>query len=194
LQEIGSFSGAVSWKVDHATNTEEPETFIPSNNPQGFGTDVCPRTGKRRKIVLTADDFPIRSGHADGSAAEKTLYVEKLPLKPGLPVVKLVDGFSGGGSATTIRKMGYNYIPHNFVLKTVVEQFYAGIPNLSAVVGPAIGLGAARAVCTHFSVMAEDVGTLLMPDQKDCGGGHLRGRLDFPKSWWADDALAAGSR
>jgi acetyl-CoA carboxylase carboxyltransferase component len=35
-----------------------------------------------------------------------------------------------------------------------------GIPNLGAVVGPAIGLGAARVVACHFSVMAADIGSL----------------------------------
>jgi acetyl-CoA carboxylase carboxyltransferase component len=166
FQEIGSLSGTATWKVNRATNTEKPEKFIPSNNPQGLGTMTCARTGKRRRIVLTADDFSIRSGHADGSNMEKTLYVEKLALKLRLPVVKLVDGSSSGGSVNTIQKMGYSYIPHNFVLKTVMEQLNADIPNLSAVVWPAIGLGAARAVCTHFSVMAEDVGTLFNAGRK----------------------------
>jgi acetyl-CoA carboxylase carboxyltransferase component len=42
----------------------------------------------------------------------------------------------------------------------VVQQLNMGIPNLGAVVGPAIGLGAARVVACHFSVMAMDVGSL----------------------------------
>ena len=35
-----------------------------------------------------------------------------------------------------------------------------GIPNCAAVVGPAVGLGAARAAACHFSVMAADIGSL----------------------------------
>ena len=42
----------------------------------------------------------------------------------------------------------------------VVQQLNMGIPNLGAVLGPAIGLGAARVVACHFSVMAADVGAL----------------------------------
>ncbi len=110
---------------------------------------------------------------------EKTLYVEKLALSLKLPVVKLVDGSSGGGSVTTIRKMGYSYISHLVVLKTVVEQLNAGIPNLGAVVGPAIGLGAARVVCTHFSVMAEDVGTLFNARPKVVEGVTFEEGLSF---------------
>lgn len=42
----------------------------------------------------------------------------------------------------------------------VVKQVNAGIPNLGAVLGPAIGIGAARAVSCHFSVMAGNIGSL----------------------------------
>lgn len=48
-------------------------------------------------MLFAADDLSIRRGHADGSTAGKTLYVEKLALKLKLPVVKLVDDSSGGG-------------------------------------------------------------------------------------------------
>jgi hypothetical protein len=41
-----------------------------------------------------------------------------------------------------------------------VRQLDLGIPNVAAVVGPAVGLGAARAASCHFSVMAGDIGAL----------------------------------
>jgi len=59
FQEIGSISGTATWKVDPTNNTEMPETFVLSNNPQGFGTLTCPRTRRRRRILLTVDDFSI---------------------------------------------------------------------------------------------------------------------------------------
>lgn len=93
--------------------------------------------------------------------------------------MKLVDGSSSGGSVTILRKTGYSYIPHVVVLKTVIEQLNAGIPNLGAVVGPAIGLGAARVVCTHFGVMAEDVGTLFNAGPKVVEGATFEERLSF---------------
>ncbi|PHH87803.1 hypothetical protein CDD83_8380 [Cordyceps sp. RAO-2017] len=110
--------------------------------------------------MLTADDFSIRSGHADGASAGKTVYVEKLALALRLPVVKLVDGSSGGGSVTTIRRDGWSSLPYVPGFGSVMKQLDLGIPNLGAVVGPAIGLGAARVVSCHFSVMAADVGSL----------------------------------
>lgn len=170
FQEVGSVSGTVKWKQLGGIK-EEPEEYVPSNNVQGFGKL------KGRKIVFTADDFSIRAGHADGALMEKTvinlalayevlradprqIYMEKLAIALQLPIVKLVDGSSGGGSVTTIRTTGFSYVPPLPSFAQVVQQLNMGIPNLGAVVGPAIGLGAARVVACHFSVMAGDIGSL----------------------------------
>ena len=153
FHEVGSVSGTVKWKKLDGIR-EEPESYIPSNNVQGFG-----KLGER-KVVLTADDFSIRAGHADGALMEKTLYIEKLAVAMKLPIVKLVDGSSGGGSVTTIKTAGFSYIPPMPSFTHVVQQLNMGIPNLGAVLGPAIGLGAARVVACHFSVMAADIGAL----------------------------------
>lgn len=131
FEEIGSVSGTVAWKPTGPT-TEVPESFTPSNNVQGFGKL------HGRRVLLTADDFSIRSGHADGSTADKTIYAEKLAVALKLPVIKLVDGSSGGGSVTTIRKEGWSYLPYVRMYAQVVEQLNKGIPNLGAVVGPAV--------------------------------------------------------
>jgi len=88
------------------------------------------------------------------------IYMEKLAITLKIPIVKLVDGSSGGGSVTTIRTTGFSYVPPLPSFTQVVEQLNMGIPNLGAVLGPAIGLGAARVVACHFSVMAADIGSL----------------------------------
>lgn len=129
--EIGSISGTVTWKKTGPMR-EKPVSFVPSNNVQGLGML------RGRKILLTADDFSIRSGHADGASAGKSAYIEKLAFALRLPVVKLVDGSSGGGSVTTIRKEGWSYLPHVAQFKPAVQQLNMGIPNLGAVVGPAV--------------------------------------------------------
>lgn len=85
--------------------------------------------------------------------------MEKLAIALQLPIVKLVDGSSGGGSVTTISKTGFSYVPPLPSFAQVVQQLNMGVPNLGAVVGPAIGLGAARVVACHFSVMVSDMGT-----------------------------------
>ncbi|KAI3319782.1 ClpP/crotonase [Xylariaceae sp. AK1471] len=157
LQEIGSVAGEVAWSKEKGKDGVENEVitgFTPSNSVQGYGRL------DGRKIVFTADDYTLRAGHADGALWEKTLYIEKLSLSLRLPIVKLVDGSSGGGSVTTIRKQGFSYIPPLPAFEQVVAQLNLGIPNLGAVLGPAIGLGAARVTACHFSVMAANIGSL----------------------------------
>ncbi|KAG4438240.1 hypothetical protein IFR05_006268 [Cadophora sp. M221] len=172
FREVGSVSGTVQWKKLEGTK-EEPESYIPSNNVQGFGTL------RGRRVVFTADDFSIRAGHADGALAEKTIYLEKLAVALKLPIIKLVDGSSGGGSVTTIKTVGYSYIPPMPSFKHVAEQLNLGIPNLGAVLGPAIGLGAARVVACHFSVMAADVGSLFNAGPKVVAGATFEEGLSF---------------
>jgi acetyl-CoA carboxylase carboxyltransferase component len=139
FQEIGSLSGTVAWEKTGPLR-EKPVSFVPSNNVQGMGKL------RGRRVLLTADDFSLRSGHADGSTAGKTIYLEKLALALKLPVVKLVDGSSGGGSVTTIRKTGWSYLPYVSMYKHVVDQLNQGIPNLGAVVGPAVCTPSTRSV------------------------------------------------
>ncbi|PVH74326.1 ClpP/crotonase [Cadophora sp. DSE1049] len=172
FHEVGSVSGTVQWKKLEGTK-EEPESYIPSNNVQGFGTL------RGRRVVFTADDFSIRAGHADGALMEKTIYMEKLAVALKLPIIKLVDGSSGGGSVTTIKTAGYSYIPPMPSFKHVAEQLNLGIPNLGAVLGPAIGLGAARVVACHFSVMAADVGALFNAGPKVVAGATFEEGLSF---------------
>ncbi|PMD53039.1 ClpP/crotonase [Hyaloscypha bicolor E] len=172
FHEIGSVSGTVEWKKLEGTR-EEPILYIPSNNVQGFGTL------RGRRVVFTADDFSIRAGHADGALMEKTLYMEKLAISLRLPIVKLVDGSSGGGSVTTIKTAGFSYIPPMPSFKIVTAQLNLGIPNLGAVLGPAIGLGAARVVACHFSVMAADVGALFNAGPKVVAGATFEEGLSF---------------
>jgi acetyl-CoA carboxylase carboxyltransferase component len=169
FKEVGSVSGTVEWKPKptssgKSSTQEEPVSYVPSNNVQGFGLL------RGRKVVFTADDFSIRAGHADGALMDKTVYMEKLAIALKLPMLKLVDGSSGGGSVTTIRKMGFSYIPPMPSFEYVVKQLNMGIPNLGAVLGPAIGLGAARVVACHFSVMAADVGALFNAGPKVVAG------------------------
>lgn len=172
FREVGSVSGTVQWKSLGGTK-EEPESFIPSNNVQGFGKL------RGRKVVFTADDFSIRAGHADGALMDKTIYMEKLAVALKLPMIKLVDGSSGGGSVTTIRTAGYSYIPPLPLITHVVQQLNMGIPNLGAVLGPAVGLGAARVVMCHFSVMAADIGALFNAGPKVVAGATFEEDLSF---------------
>lgn len=171
FREVGSASGTVTWTPDASNRQREAATaFTPSNNVQGAGAL------RGRRVLFTADDFALRAGHADGALAAKTVYMERLALALRLPIVKLVDGSSGGGSVTTIRAEGWSYVPPMPGFAEVVRQLNAGIPNLGAVLGPAIGLGAARVTACHFSVMAGDVGALFNAGPKVVAGESM--------VWW----------
>ncbi|KIW73644.1 hypothetical protein PV04_01743 [Phialophora macrospora] len=153
FKELGSASGKVEWKQT-GPRDEEPLSFTPTNNLQGFGL-----LGGR-KVIITADDYTIRAGHADGAISNKTVYSEKLAVSLNMPIIKLTDGSSGGGSVSTIKTHGWSYVPGVPGFIHAVQGLNKGIPNLAAVLGPAIGIGAARAVISHFSVMAGDIGSL----------------------------------
>lgn len=172
FREVGSVSGTVQWQ-QVGPSKEEPVGFVPSNNVQGFGLL------RGRKIVFTADDFSIRAGHADGALMDKTIYMEKLAISLRLPILKLVDGSSGGGSVTTIKTHGFSYIPPMPSFTHVVQQLNMGIPNIGAVLGPAIGLGAARVVACHFSVMAADIGSLFNAGPQVVAGATFEEGLSF---------------
>ena len=105
--------------------------------------------------------------------------MEKMAIALKLPMIKLVDGSSGGGSVTSIVKQGYSYVPPMQGFDIVTKQLNMGIPNLGAVLGPAIGLGAARVVSCHFSVMAADVGSLFNAGPKVVAGATFEEGLSF---------------
>lgn len=72
-------------------------------------------------------------------------------------MVRLIDGSSGGGSVTFILDNGATYVPPLTGMECLVAAL-SEIPICAAVLGPAVGLGAARATLTHFSVLAATVG------------------------------------
>lgn len=174
FKEIGSVAGHVKWKsLGEKSTQEEVEDFTPYNNLQGFGKL------NGRQVVFTADDFSIRAGHQDGHLMPKTLYTEDMAIALKLPMIKLVDGSSGGGSVTSIAQQQYSYVPPMQGFDVVTKQLNMGIPNLGAVLGPAIGLGAARVVSCHFSVMAADVGSLFNAGPKVVAGATFEEGLSF---------------
>ena len=180
FNELGSVTGTASF-IQTGPRTEKVESFVPSNNLQGFGIITVKNgteLGGKRHVMITADDFSIRAGHLDGATPEKTVLAEKMALAMRVPVVKLVDGSSGGGSVTLIRREGYSYIPTVRAFHHVIPQLNQGIPNIGAVLGPAVGLGAARVTACHFSVMAADVGSLFNAGPKVVEGATFEEGLD----------------
>jgi hypothetical protein len=55
-----------------------------------------------------------------------------------MPIIKLTDGSSGGGSVTSIKTQGWSYVPGVPGFIEAVKGINMGIPNLAAVLGPAV--------------------------------------------------------
>jgi acetyl-CoA carboxylase carboxyltransferase component len=83
FKELGSASGRVEWKQT-GPRDEEPLSFTPTNNLQGENavcqyeectSSYCLGFGLLggRKVIITADDYTIRAGHADGAISGKTV-------------------------------------------------------------------------------------------------------------------------
>ncbi|CAO3600683.1 unnamed protein product [Absidia cylindrospora] len=76
-----------------------------------------------------------------------------------MPIVRLIDGSSGGGYVTLALDKGSTILPPLIGMHDMIASL-SEIPVVSAALGPAVGLGAARATLTHFSVIPESIGSL----------------------------------
>jgi acetyl-CoA carboxylase carboxyltransferase component len=115
-----------------------------------------------------------------------------------------VDGTGGGGSVKTLEQMGFSYVPPLPGFDLVVRNL-ASVPVAAAALGPVAGLGAARVVCSHFSVIVKGTAQLFVagppvvamagmgetPDKEELGGARLQARAGAVDNVAAyeDDAL-----
>jgi acetyl-CoA carboxylase carboxyltransferase component len=146
LLDPGSFheTGLLAGKPRYENG--ELVDFTPSNFVLGRGRI------DGRPVVVGGDDFTVRGGAADGSVGNKAGYGERMAHELRLPIVRLVDGTGGGGSVRTLDEMGRTYVPANPAWDLIV-QLLGEVPVVAAALGPVAGLGAARLVASHFSVM-----------------------------------------
>jgi acetyl-CoA carboxylase carboxyltransferase component len=140
FHEVGTIAGVPTYEGDRLVD------LLPSNFIAG--------TGKidGRDVVIGGDDFTIRGGAADAAIGHKAPYAEKRALELRLPMIRLVEGTGGGGSVKFLETMERTYVPANPALDTMVELLSV-VPVVCAALGPVAGLGAARVVLSHFSVM-----------------------------------------
>lgn len=157
LVDDGSFSeiGSVTGTATYTDGTNDVTSFVPTN----MLTGLAKLDG--RQIALAADDFTIRAGHADGALYAKAAYIEQLAQSLKVPLVRLIDGASGGGSVAVYKDIGFTYIPPSTGAgwQTMVDSL-AVIPVVGCILGASIGLGAAKVSTTHFSVICASIGSL----------------------------------
>ena len=176
FREVGSLAGFASYDDEG-----EIAAFTPANHVGG--------TGKinSRDVVVCADDFTSRGGHADGAIGAKSFYLDLLSTELGVPSIRLLDGSSGGGSVASMvpeqRKEGESsakestgaikagrprvtggggsFLPSHLGSTEYAEQL-ATVPVINMLLGSVVGIGAAKAVLGHFAVMVRDISQLFV--------------------------------
>ena len=151
FHEVGKISGT-------ATRNEagQLEDFMPANFILGRGKI------RGRYVVVGADDFTVRGGAADASIRGKQIMSERMANELRLPLIRIIDGTGGGGSVKTLDDPNARtYVPANPAWELVVSNL-ATVPVISLALGPVAGLGAARAVTSHYSVMVKGLSQLFV--------------------------------
>jgi propionyl-CoA carboxylase beta chain len=82
------------------------------------------------------------------------IAAERFANEYKMPLIRLIEGTGGGGSVKSIEQDGYTYVPANPGWDWVVSNM-ATIPVVSLGLGPVAGLGAARLVSSHYSIIVK---------------------------------------
>jgi acetyl/propionyl-CoA carboxylase alpha subunit/acetyl-CoA carboxylase carboxyltransferase component len=176
FREVGSLAGFASYNADG-----EIADFTPANHVGGWGKV------ESRLAIVCADDFTSRGGHSDGAIGQKSRYLDQLSIEYRCPSVRLLDGSSGGGSVASmvpqqqkegestakessgaikagrprVAGSGGSFLPGHLGSAMYAEQL-AQVPVVNVLLGSVVGIGAAKAVLGHFSVMVRDIAQLFV--------------------------------
>ncbi|NUP66803.1 MAG: methylmalonyl-CoA carboxyltransferase [Nonomuraea sp.] len=133
-----------------------------------------------RRVVVAGDDFTVRGGAADAAIHEKQVLAERMAGEMRVPLVRLIDGTGGGGSVRQLEDFGRTYVPHNPGWDQVVANL-GRIPVLALALGPVAGLGAARLVTSHVSIMVKELSQVFVagPAVVEAGMGESVGKEEL---------------
>lgn len=192
FHETGAIAGQATYDGDELVD------FLPANMVVGQGRI------RGRRAVVQGDDFTVRGGAADAAIWQKMVHAERMAHDLRMPLVRLVDGTGGGGSVKQLESMGFTYVPLVPGWELVVENLSL-VPVVAAALGPVAGLGAARVVASHFSVIVRGSAQMFVagppvvaaamgetPDKEELGGARIQtqaGAIDNEAAD-EDDALA----
>ena len=156
LLDAGSFHeiGALAGKGRYDQNGKLIE-FMPANFVMGRGRI------EGRPVVIGGDDFTVRGGAMDAAIGSKQIYAEQMANELRLPIVRLIDGTGGGGSVKMLETDGRTYVPYNQGWDLVTDNL-ASVPVVGLGLGSVAGLGSARLVSSHYSVMVKDISQMFI--------------------------------
>ncbi len=154
FKEIGSIAGKGTY--DARGNIVD---FMPGNCVFGRGLV------DGRPVVIAGDDFTLRGGSADASIKGKPKMSEQLAAQFRMPIIRLIEGSGGGGSVKTIETTGRANLPGGLTETTsfdLVADNMAQVPVVGLGLGSVAGLGAARLVAAHYSVMVKEIAAVFV--------------------------------
>jgi len=173
FREIGTLAGAAEYDAQGEMLDFTPANFI-------FGrADI-----DGRPIVATADDFTVRGGAADAAIVRKFIMAEQMAHELRLPLIRMIDGTGGGGSVKMLEDMGFTYVPYVPGWDHVVKNLET-VPVVALALGPTAGLGAARAVASHYSIMVKGLSQIFTAGPAVVAAGDP---TSLGGSWTADTA------
>ena len=143
FREIGKIAGRGTYAEDGTF-----EDFAPSNLIFGRANI------EGRPVVASADDFTVRGGAADAALHRKFTQCEKMAHTLGIPMIRMIDGTGGGGSVKSLEDMGFTYVPAVPGWEDIIRNLDT-VPVVALALGPTAGMGAARAVASHYSIMVK---------------------------------------
>ena len=123
----------------------------------------------------------------DGGIRSKLLAVERMACDLRLPLVRLVDGTGGGGSVRNLELQGHSPMPKAFLWDWWTDNL-SEVPVVSLALGSVAGLGAARVVASHYSVMVKGSSQMFVAgppvvewthgkfEKNELGGRHIHTR------------------
>lgn len=172
FREIGKIAGSAKYDANGDLAAVTPAPFL-------FGK----ATINGRPVVATADDFTIRGGAADAGIARKMVQAEMMAHQLRLPIIRMIDGTGGGGSVKTLEQIGATYIPAVPGWGDVVTNLDT-VPVVALALGPTAGLGAARTVASHYSIMVRGLSQLFAagPAVVDGLGEGYKGAADHQQA------------
>ncbi len=112
-----------------------------------------------RPVVASADDFTVRGGAADAAIHRKFVQCEQMASTLKIPLIRMIDGTGGGGSVKTLEEIGATYVPATPGWGEIVRNLET-VPVVALALGPTAGLGAARVVASHYSIMVRGLSQL----------------------------------
>ena len=138
---------------------------------------------------MCADDFTSRGGHADGAIGAKSLHLDRLSIAAAgavdPPARRLVgrrqrrgDGARAaeggrergagelrrdqGRQAPRVSGGGGSFLPGHLGSRRSTPRSWPPCPVVNVLLGSVVGIGAAKAVLGHFSVMVRDIAQLFV--------------------------------